>query len=106
MTKLSDIEVDSTVGSFNQTILSSLKGVLGVSDEDLVVPEDTGTSGPVAPGGPSLINLLVLVILITVVTSGSTMFVANNLVENPYLLNGIHALVIVLLYWIFCKLHG
>ena len=53
-----------------------------------------------------LINLLVLVILITVVTSGSTMFVANNLVENPYLLNGIHALVIVLLYWIFGKLHG
>ena len=106
MTKLSDIEVDSTVGSFNPILLSSLKGVLGVSDEDLVVPEDTGTSGPVAHGGPSLINLLVLVILITVVTSGSTMFVANNLVENTYFLNGIHALVIVLLYWIFGKLHG
>lgn len=106
MTKLSDIVINSTVGSFNPILLSSFKGVLGVSDEDLVVPEDTGTSGPVVHGGPSLINLLVLVILITVVTSGSTMFVANNLVENPYLLNGIHALVIVLLYWIFGKLHG
>jgi len=107
MTKLADIEVDTSAAAFNPTVIAQLKSLLSVSGDDMITSsrEESETPKTVAYTGPSIVNLLSLVLIITVVTSGSTMFLVNNLVDNPYLLNGIHAVLIVLLYWIFGKLH-
>jgi len=102
MLKLANIKVNENAASLNPATLDALSEVFGISSES---PESEENTPPVYTG-PSLLNLLVLTILIIVVTSGSTMFLVNNLVDNPYLLNGIHALVIVFLYWIFGKLHN
>lgn len=102
MLKLANIKVDKHAASLNPATLDALTELFGTSDEPPKSEENT----PPVYTGPSLLNLLVLALLIIVVTSGSTMFLVNNLVDNPYLLNAIHALVIVFLYWVFGKLHN
>ena len=107
MTKLVDIQLSDDAETVPLPLKEKLMDIFGVTKEDFEMVQgaevDESQTNHVCL---SMMNILVLVLLIFVVTSGSTTFMVNNLVANPYLLNAGQAMVIALLYWIFNKIHG
>lgn len=109
MTKLVDIQLSDDADTVPLPLKEKLMDIFGVTKEDfeMVQGAEVGESQPQTNHEClSMMNIFVLVLLIFVVTSGSTTFMVNNLVANPYLLNAGQAMVIALLYWIFNKIHG
>lgn len=104
MTRLEDVQISRESKDIPPALEDMLMGVFGVTHEDLVEPYKP--EKPRESNGPSMMNLMVLALLIFVVISGSTTFMVNNMVPNPYLLNAGHAVLIAFLYWVFSKVHN
>lgn len=102
MVKLEDVKVKDGSPDLSDTIMSELRGVF--NGDTLRVEEFTPLSPDKGKVRVSFVDILVLIAVILVITSGSVKFMVSDTVSNYFVLNTLHSVVIAILFYVYVRI--